>query len=88
MMEGDGIPRVLAEARGVASDGPSGEREVRRWLWSMTVVVFVAHQIARNALGNAGFELAWPGWMGTEHQRYHERLEAVVGAQGTRPAMA
>ena len=79
------------------------------------VFLFLGHQIARNAIGHSGFELAWSGftrspwtgwltttthhdlhhtegrynfglyftwwdrWMGTEHPRYHERFEAVVG---------
>ncbi len=79
------------------------------------IFVFLGHQIARNAIGHSGFELAWPGFtrspltgwltttthhdlhhtegrynfglyftlwdriMGTEHPRYHERFESVVG---------
>ena len=77
--------------------------------------IFLGHQIARNAVGHSGFELAWPGFtrspltgwltttthhdlhhtegrynfglyftwwdrmMGTEHPKYHERFEEVVG---------
>ena len=77
--------------------------------------IFLGHQIARNAIGHSGFELAWPGFtrspltgwltttthhdlhhtegrynfglyftwwdrmMGTEHPKYHERFETVVG---------
>lgn len=79
------------------------------------IFIFLGHQIARNAIGHSGFELAWPGFtrspltgwltttthhdlhhtegrhnfglyftwwdraMGTEHPRYHEKFEAVVG---------
>ncbi|MBX9795966.1 MAG: sterol desaturase family protein [Sphingomonas sp.] len=79
------------------------------------VFIFLGHQIARNAIGHSGFELAWPGFtrspltgwltttthhdlhhtegrynfglyftwwdrmMGTEHPKYHERFEDVVG---------
>ncbi len=77
--------------------------------------IFLGHQIARNAIGHSGFELAWSGFtrspltgwltttthhdlhhtegrynfglyftwwdrmMGTEHPRYHEKFEEVVG---------
>lgn len=81
------------------------------------IFIFLGHQIARNAIGHSGFELAWPGFtrsrwtgwmtttthhdlhhvegrynfglyftwwdrtMGTEHPRYHEKFESVVGRE-------
>lgn len=84
-------------------------------IYGFAIFVFLGHQIARNAIGHSGFELAWPGFtrspltgwltttthhdlhhtegrynfglyftwwdrmMGTEHPKYHERFEAIVG---------
>lgn len=53
-------------------------------LYSLAIFLFMGHQIARNVIGHAGLELAWPGstrsrWTGWLTTTTHHDLHHVEG---------